>query len=134
MSTTGSTVQAGPAPTIGALGAVLGFLGVAAGAFGAHALKQGLAPVMLQVFETATRYQLVHALAMVVTALARERRPSRLLAAAGWLFFAGILLFSGSLYALSLIGPPLWGAVTPFGGASLLAGWICLAVGLGRGR
>jgi uncharacterized membrane protein YgdD (TMEM256/DUF423 family) len=109
-------------------------LGVAAGAFGAHALRQGLAPALLSVFETATRYQIVHAIAMVATALAIERRPSRMLMAAGWLFGAGILLFSGSLYALSLIGPPSWGAITPVGGVSLLAGWVCLALGLGRAR
>jgi uncharacterized membrane protein YgdD (TMEM256/DUF423 family) len=119
---------------MGAVGAVLGALGVAAGAFGAHALRHGLAPAMLEVFETATRYQLVHALAMVVTALAFERRPSAVLAAAGWLFGAGVVLFSGSLYALSLVGPTWWGIVTPFGGVSFLAGWTCLAFGLGRDR
>ena len=122
------------ASTIGALGALLGGLGVAAGAFGAHALRRGLAPPMLEVFETATRYQLVHAVAMVVTALALERRPSSALAAAGWLFGVGIVLFSGSLYALSLVGPPAWGIVTPFGGVSFLAGWACLAFGLCRSR
>jgi uncharacterized membrane protein YgdD (TMEM256/DUF423 family) len=113
---------------------VLGGLGVAAGAFGAHAVRQGLAPAMLDVFETATRYQLVHAVAMIVTAVALERRPSALLSAAGWCFGVGIVLFSGSLYALSLIGPTWWGAVTPFGGVSFLAGWSCLALALGRGR
>ena len=119
---------------MGAVGAVLGGVGVAAGAVGAHALRHRLAPAMLEVFETATRYQLVHALAMIVTALALERRPSAMLAAAGWLFGAGVVLFSGSLYALSLVGPTEWGIVTPFGGVSFLAGWACLALGLGRGR
>ena len=112
----------------GVAGAVLGFIGVAAGAFGAHALKDGLAPAMLAVFETATRYQLVHAVALVVVAFALERRASRALEAAGALFTLGIALFSGSLYALSLVGPPLWGIVTPFGGVCFLAGWVCLAV------
>ncbi len=116
----------------GTLGALLGFIGVAAGAFGAHALKAGLAPAMMAVFETATRYQLVHALALVVTALALERGPSRALAAAGGLFVAGTVLFSGSLYALSLVSSPAWGLVTPFGGVCFLAGWACLAAGLAR--
>jgi len=118
----------------GALGAILGLIGVAAGAFGAHALKSGLAPAMLEVFETATRYQLSHAIALVLTALAIERAPgSRALHAAGALFVAGIVLFSGSLYALSLVGPPQWGIVTPFGGLCFLAGWACLAASfLGR--
>jgi len=124
----------GSGRAIGAVGAVLGAVGVAAGAFGAHALRQGLAPAMLEVFETATRYQLVHALAMIVAALAHERRPSALLGTAGWLFGAGVVLFSGSLYALSLVGPRGWGIVTPFGGVSFLAGWTCLAFGLGRER
>jgi len=113
---------------------VLGALGVAAGAFGAHALRQKLDPAMLEVFETGARYQLLHAVVMVAAAAALERRPSRLLAAACWLFGTGIVLFSGSLYALALAGPTLWGAVTPFGGVSFLAGWACLALGLGRGR
>ena len=118
-----------PAP-FGALGALLGLLGVAAGAFGAHALRSRLAPAMLQVHETAARYQLIHALALVLTALAAAGGQSRALAWAGWLFVAGIVLFSGSLYALSLTSTPTWGLVTPFGGLCLLAGWACLGVGL----
>lgn len=113
---------------------MLGALGVAAGAFGAHALRQRLEPPMLEVFETGARYQLLHAVVMVAAAAALERRPSRLLAAAGWLFGIGIVLFSGSLYAVSLAGATAWGAVTPFGGVCFLAGWSCLALGLGRGR
>jgi uncharacterized membrane protein YgdD (TMEM256/DUF423 family) len=93
-------------------------VGVAAGAFGAHALKPVLAPAMLEVFETGARYQLVHAVVMVATAVALEQRPSAPLVAAGWLFGAGIVLFSGSLYALSLLRQPLWGAVTPLGSES----------------
>ena len=117
----------------GAIGAVLGLVAVAAGAFGAHALKQGLAPAMLEVFETAARYQLTHAIALVVVAFALERRVSTSLHAAAALFTIGIVLFSGSLYALSLVGPPAWGIVTPFGGACFLGGWACLAAGfLGR--
>jgi len=119
---------------LGVIGGALGFLGVAAGAFGAHALRSTLAPAMMQIFETATRYQLVHALALVVTALLLERRASRSLSAAGALFVAGSVLFSGSLYALSLTGSAIWGIVTPFGGACLLGGWVCLATGFAGRR
>lgn len=122
------------AKRFGVIGAALGFIGVAAGAFGAHALKDGLAPAMMAVFETATRYQLVHAVVLVVTAFALERRASRAFAAACTLFTIGIVLFSGSLYALSLVGPPLWGVVTPFGGLCFLAGWVCLAAGFATKR
>ena len=115
----------------GVLGAVFGFLGVAAGAFGAHALRGRLSPEFLQVFETGARYQLIHALALVLVALVAERRPGRLAAAAGWLFTAGIVLFSGSLYALALTGTRAWGAVTPLGGLCFLAGWALLAAVLG---
>jgi len=109
------------------LGGVLGLFGVALGAFGAHALKARLAPELLAVFDTGVRYQLIHALALLAVAWAHTRWPGRVLAAAGWLFVAGTLLFSGSLYVLSLTGVRAWGAVTPFGGVAFLAGWLCLA-------
>ena len=135
MNKTNANDRATPlASRYGVIGAALGFIGVAAGAFGAHALKNGLAPAMLAVFETATRYELLHALALIGVALALERRASRALAAAGALFTIGIVLFSGSLYALSLVGPPQWGIVTPFGGACFLAGWVCLAVAFASRR
>lgn len=111
----------------GVLGAALAFFGVAAGAFGAHALRESLSPDRLQIFETAARYQLIHAVALVAVALAWERAPSRALAAAGWLFAAGIAIFSGSLYALALSGVRAWGAVTPLGGLCFLAAWAALA-------
>jgi uncharacterized membrane protein YgdD (TMEM256/DUF423 family) len=117
------------ASRLGVLGAALGFLGVAAGAFGAHALKGSLAPAMMDVYETAARYQIVHAVALVVVALALERRGTRPLAVAGVLFAIGIVLFSGSLFALALLSAPRWGLVTPFGGMCLLTGWACLGVG-----
>ncbi len=98
-----------------------------AGAFGAHALRARLDPALLQVFETAARYQLFHGLALVATGLVAERRAGRLVAAAAVCFVAGTLLFSGSLYALALSGTRAWGAVTPFGGLALIAGWLCLA-------
>src|SRR5207244_7614046 len=106
---TGSPLAAG----YGLIGGSLGFIAVAAGAFGAHALRSTLAPAMLQAFETAARYQLVHALAIVVVALAIERIESRGLKMAGVLFVVGIVLFSGSLYALALTGQTFWGIVTP---------------------
>ena len=116
------------------IGAVLGFLGVAAGAFGAHALKSALAAPMMSAFETGVRYQLVHALALIVVGFVLERRPSRAVAAAGTLFVAGCVLFSGSLFAMALASAPAWGIVTPFGGACFLGGWACLAAGFaGRG-
>jgi uncharacterized membrane protein YgdD (TMEM256/DUF423 family) len=115
------------------LGAAQAFLSVAFGAFGAHALRAGLAPAMLEVYETAARYQMLHAIALLITALLLERTPeSRILDAAGMLFGIGIVLFSGSLYALSIVGPPLWGAVTPFGGMCFLTAWLCLVIGFAR--
>jgi uncharacterized membrane protein YgdD (TMEM256/DUF423 family) len=110
------------------LGALFGFLAVAAGAFGAHALRAELGPEMLAVFETGARYQMYHALGLVGVALVRAHLPGRLVATAGWLFVAGILFFSGSLYMLALTGTTWWGAVTPLGGVAFLAGWICLGV------
>jgi uncharacterized membrane protein YgdD (TMEM256/DUF423 family) len=113
-----------------ALGAVSGFISVAAGAFGAHALKKRLAEDMLAIFETGARYQMYHALALVlVGVLAASRSGSRALDASGWLFVAGTVLFSGSLYALALSGVRTLGAVTPFGGLCFLAGWVALAIG-----
>jgi uncharacterized membrane protein YgdD (TMEM256/DUF423 family) len=111
------------------LGAVLGALGVGAGAFGAHALKTRLAPDMLAVFETGARYQLWHALAILAAACVWSRWPSPAVSAAGWLFIVGIALFSGSLYLLSLTGIRFFGIVTPFGGVALILGWLALAWG-----
>ena len=120
--------------SFGALGAILGFLGVAMGAFGAHTLRGRLSADLLQVFETGARYQLIHALALVGVALARGRFPGRAIATAGWMFVTGIVLFSGSLYALALTGARAFGAVTPLGGLCFLAGWAALAVALRSGN
>ena len=109
------------------LGAVFACLAVGAGAFGAHALKAILPGEMLAVFETATRYQLYHALALFAVAWAGERYRPVTVRVAGWLFVLGILLFSGSLYALALSGVRWLGAVTPVGGLAFLAGWVLLA-------
>jgi uncharacterized membrane protein YgdD (TMEM256/DUF423 family) len=107
-------------------------LGVALGAFGAHALKARLAPELLAVFETGVRWQLVHALALLAVAWAASRWPGAWVQAGGWLLVAGTLLFSGSLYALALSGVRGLGAVTPVGGLAWLAGWACLAWGVAR--
>lgn len=110
-----------------ATGAVTAFLAVAAGAFGAHALRARVDSAMLAVFETAVRYQMYHALALVALAGLAARRPDPRLRWVGWLFVAGIVIFSGTLYALVLTGVRAWGAVTPVGGVSLLGGWAMLA-------
>jgi uncharacterized membrane protein YgdD (TMEM256/DUF423 family) len=114
------------------LGAFSGFIGVAAGAFGAHALRMRLSADLLAVFETGARYQMYHALALLATAWATTRLPGALTAAAGWCFVAGTVLFSGSLYALALTGVRALGAVTPLGGVAFLAGWLCLALAATR--
>jgi uncharacterized membrane protein YgdD (TMEM256/DUF423 family) len=106
-----------------AIAGVAGFLGVAAGAFGAHALKGSLPPDLLAIFETGSRYVQVHSLALFCTALLIERRPSAALRAAGWLFSAGLSIFGGSLWLLALSGQRWLGAVAPLGGLALLAGW-----------
>jgi uncharacterized membrane protein YgdD (TMEM256/DUF423 family) len=110
-----------------ALGSVAAFVGVALGAFAAHGLQTRLGADMLATFETAVRYQMYHALALLAVGWAHTRWPSAVLTAGGWLFFAGVLLFSGSLYALSLSGVRWLGAITPLGGLAFLAGWLCLA-------
>jgi uncharacterized membrane protein YgdD (TMEM256/DUF423 family) len=109
-----------------ALGALNAFLSVAAGAFGAHGLRQRLPARQLEVFELAAQYQMYHGLGLVAVAwLASQRAPAA--APAGWLMVAGIALFSGSLYALALTGVHRLGAITPLGGLAFLAAWaLCL--------
>ena len=108
------------------IGAVSAGMAVAFGAFGAHALRMMVTPEMLAVFETGVRYQMYHALALVAIGLGFARLQGRTAAAAAWLFVAGTVLFSGSLYVLTLTGTRWWGAVTPLGGVALLAGWALL--------
>lgn len=115
-----------------AVGSALGALGVMLGAFGAHGLRSRLTPEMLAIFETAVRYHLFHALALLATAWAISRWPNAWTHAAGWLFLAGVVVFSGSLYVLSMAGVRWLGAVTPIGGAALIAGWLALAWGVLR--
>ena len=115
------------------IGSLCAFVGVGLGAFGAHALKGRLDADMLATFEVGVRYQMYHAFALLALAWAHTRWPGAVLTASGWLFVAGTVLFSGSLYALSLSGVRGLGAITPVGGLALLAGWLCLAWAVGRG-
>jgi uncharacterized membrane protein YgdD (TMEM256/DUF423 family) len=108
--------------------AILGFLGVAFGAFGAHGLRGRLSPEMMAVFEIGVRYQMYHVFALLGVATAiRQFGRTRLLYIAGYSFVAGTVIFSGSLYALALTGTGMFGAITPIGGVGLLVGWACLA-------
>ena len=111
------------------LGSLLMFLAVALGAFGAHALRSRLSADMLQVFETGVRYHFYHSLALFVVAWLSESHPSQWVTSAGVAFTFGVLVFSGSLYVLSISGVKWWGAVTPLGGLGFLFGWLLLAIG-----
>ncbi len=116
------------------LGSLLAGLAVALGAFGAHALRDRLGADLLNTFETAVRYQMYHALAMLAVGLIISRFPSSLfIPASGWLFLAGIILFSGSLYLLCFTGIRWLGAITPLGGVAFILGWLALAWGVWRG-
>lgn len=115
------------------LGALSAFLAVALGAFAAHGLRGRLAPDMLTTFETGARYHMYHALALLAVGWAASRWPGSLVTTAGWLFVAGTVIFSGSLYLLSVTGHRWLGAVTPLGGLALLAGWLALAAAAWRG-
>ena len=106
-----------------AAGSIFAGLGVIFGAFGAHALKASLSPKMLDTFETGVRYQMYHGLGLLALAWAVSHWPERRLVPAAWLLLAGTVLFSGSLYLLVLTGVRWFGAVTPFGGVALIAGW-----------
>ncbi len=111
-----------------AIAAVLGGLSVAGGAFASHALKAQLSDRALEIFETGARYQMYHALALMLVALLLRNGASLWLSAAGIAFVVGVALFSGSLYGLSLSGVKVLGAITPLGGVAFLVGWGCLAV------
>jgi uncharacterized membrane protein YgdD (TMEM256/DUF423 family) len=112
------------------IGAILGGLSVAGGAFASHALREKISDRSLEIFETAARYQMYHALALLLVALLLsiyQQSPPPTLLVSGWLFIIGIALFSGSLYALSLTNVKILGAIAPLGGAALIAGWGALA-------
>ena len=115
------------------IGATLGLLGVAAGAFGAHAIRQRVSPERLDNWKTAADYQLWHALATIAAAVIAVRWESGAAAAAGWCFIAGVVVFGGSLYALALTDRRSLGAVTPIGGVLFLAGWALLVIAAIRG-
>ena len=111
------------------VGAVLAFVGVAIGAFGAHGLQAHFEahPDLGRIFETGARYHMYHALALLAVAWLASRQPGALVRWAGILFVVGIVLFSGSLYALAVTGLRKLGMITPLGGLAFLAGWGCLA-------
>ncbi len=117
-----------------AIAAFLGLAAVILGAFGTHALKSRLDPAQLAVFDTGVRYQMYHALALLVLALLIDRVPSRGLTAAGCLFSTGIILFSGSLCLLATVHWHWLGPVTPLGGLCFMAGWLTLGISLLRAR
>jgi uncharacterized membrane protein YgdD (TMEM256/DUF423 family) len=120
-----------------ALGSALAALGVALGAFGAHGLKEVVSSQMMEIFETAVRYQMYHAFGLVVTGLICRALPSdhtRLFQLIGWLFITGIVFFSGSLYCLVLLNKSWLGAITPLGGIAFVVAWTMLAYGVLKQR
>lgn len=114
------------------LGSIAGFFGVAAGAFGAHALQGRVDDHLVEVFATGSRYALVHGVALVGVGALCLRRPVAALRVSAIAFAAGVLLFSGSLWTMALTGQRWLGAVTPVGGLCLLVGWASLAIAAGR--
>ncbi len=115
------------------VGSISALIAVVLGAFGAHGLKGRLSTEMLNAFEVGVRYQMYHALALLAVAWAFSRWPRAEVTAAGWLFVAGTIIFSGSLYFLSLTGVRWIGAITPIGGVAFLLGWLSLVWGVWRG-
>ena len=113
-------------------GAIAAFIGVALGAFGAHSLRTKLTPEMLNIFEVGVRYQMYHALGLIAVAWAITRWPETNLTAAGWAFIVGIVIFSGSLYLLSITDTRWLGAITPIGGLAFLIGWAILIWSVAR--
>ncbi len=113
-------------------GAIAAFIGVALGAFGAHSLRTKLTPEMLNIFEVGVRYQMYHAMGLIAVAWAITRWPEINLNAAGWAFIVGIVIFSGSLYLLSITDTRWLGAITPIGGLAFLIGWAILIWSVAR--
>ena len=116
-----------------AVGALAAATGVALGAFGAHGLKSRVTPDLLVIFETGVRYQMYHALALLAVGWAATRWSIPWINASGWLFTVGIVIFSGSLYVMTLSGVRWLGAITPIGGLAFIAGWLTLATAAIRG-
>lgn len=115
-----------------ATGIALGGIAVILGAFAAHKLKQTLSADAMNIFETGVRYQFYHAFALIITGMLFDRFGGQAMQIAGWSFVAGILLFSGSLYALSFFRTPKIGIITPFGGLAFIAGWLFLLLAVLR--
>ena len=116
------------------IGSIAGGLGVSGGAFGAHALKSQLSDDMLAVFETGTRYLLIHAVVLLLVGVLAQRSDARSLRVAGGAFSVGMLIFTGTLWLLAISGIRWLGAITPIGGTALIVGWIALAVAAARGQ
>jgi len=114
------------------IGSVFGFLCVAGGAFGAHALKSRISEDLLAVFSTGTRYMMLHAVALLAVGLLADRVGGTSLNVAGWTFTVGTVIFTGSLWAMAMTGAKWLGPVTPLGGLTLLVGWISLAIAVSR--
>jgi uncharacterized membrane protein YgdD (TMEM256/DUF423 family) len=112
------------------IAAIFGGLSVAGGAFGAHALREKISARSLEIFDTGARYQMYHAIALLLVAIliSRLENPPTTLLVSGWLFIIGVVIFSGSLYAISLTGIKSLGAIAPLGGLALMAGWAALAI------
>ena len=109
------------------IGALSALVGVSAGAFGAHGLQGRLDPEMLSIFEVGVRYQMYHAFGLIAAAWTQAKWPTRSATTGGWMFVAGTVLFSGSLYILSMTGEKWLGMIPPFGGLAFIAGWACMA-------
>ena len=117
-----------------ALAGISGFMAVALGAFGAHALRDRLGPDRLAIWHTGVEYHLAHSIAALLAGLLYAQLGSRASRAAGWLFLVGNLIFGGSLYLLALTDVRVLGAITPLGGLAYLAGWLMIATGLARSK
>ena len=124
--------RSGPDVALLRVAAILGAIAVAAGAFGAHGLEGRVPPQRIDTFDTGARLLLAHVPVLLIVALLRERFAANALRWAASLLLTGVIVFSGSLFALVLLDMPWLGAVTPIGGVSLIAGWFCLAWGVGR--
>jgi len=118
--------------TFVSLGSGFAFVGIALGAFGTHGLKDRLSEASMKIWQTGVQYHLIHSVALVLVGLLAVQEPGRSIRNAGWLMAAGIVIFSGSLYALALTNVKILGAITPLGGLAFLAAWLILAVNFGR--
>lgn len=114
------------------IGAISGFLSISFGAFGAHAIKQWMSADLMTIYQTAVSYQIYHSLGLILIALVYQQHQHKLIKIAGWVMLAGIIIFSGSLYTLSLTDTRWLGAITPIGGTLLLLAWLLLGLGVSK--